>query len=173
MVGFSSDLSRRKYTAWTRRILLGPMVCLGLLGGPVSGASTSVDVGAYKGRVVYLDFWASWCAPCQQSFPWMQAMKVAYENQGLTVLAIDLDRNREDADRFLAKFNPEFDVRFDSAGDTAKQFKVSGMPTSVIFDRQGVPRFTHIGFRPVDRQAYEAEIRALLQEKSSTSEPGQ
>ena len=114
---------------------------------------------------MYLDFWASWCAPCLQSFPWMQAMQDAYERRGLTVVAVNLDQFRKDADRFLAKFHPNFDVRFDPHGEVAERFKVQGMPTSVIIDRHGVLRFTHIGFRPVDQAAYEGQLRQLLDEQ--------
>jgi len=130
----------------------------------ISGAvaASPIDVSEFRGRVLYLDFWASWCAPCQQSFPWMQAMKDAYGAQGLAVVAMNLDRHRPDAERFLARFHPNFDVRFDPQGEAAEHFKVQGMPTSVIIDRRGVVRFTHIGFRPVDRAIYESELRELL-----------
>jgi cytochrome c biogenesis protein CcmG/thiol:disulfide interchange protein DsbE len=125
-------------------------------------AAAPIDVSEFRGRVLYLDFWASWCAPCQQSFPWMQAMKDAYGAQGLSVVAMNLDQHRSDAERFLARFHPNFDVRFDPQGEAAERFKVQGMPTSVIIDRGGVVRFTHIGFRPVDRAIYESELRELL-----------
>ena len=130
----------------------------------IAGAATAspIDVSEFRGRVLYLDFWASWCAPCQQSFPWMQAMKDAYGAQGLSVVAMNLDQHRPDAERFLARFHPNFDVRFDPQGEAAERFKIQGMPTSVIIDRRGVVRFTHIGFRPVDRAIYESELRELL-----------
>jgi cytochrome c biogenesis protein CcmG/thiol:disulfide interchange protein DsbE len=128
-------------------------------------AGPPLDLDGFLGRVVYLDFWASWCAPCRQSFPWMQAMKDAYERQGLTVIAVNLDQNRDDANAFLAQFHPNFDVRFDPQGKAAERFKVHGMPTGVIIDRHGVVRFTHIGFRPVDQAAYEDQLRGILAEK--------
>jgi cytochrome c biogenesis protein CcmG/thiol:disulfide interchange protein DsbE len=115
--------------------------------------------------VVYLDFWASWCAPCQQSFPWMQSLKNTYERDGLTVIAVNLDRRRADADRFLSKESVNFDVRFDPQGLMAEALKVKGMPTSIIIDRHGVTRFTHIGFRPIDAPAYEAQLKLVLAEK--------
>jgi cytochrome c biogenesis protein CcmG/thiol:disulfide interchange protein DsbE len=125
-------------------------------------AASPIDVSEFRGRVLYLDFWASWCAPCQQSFPWMEAMKNSYGTQGLTVVAVNLDQHRADAERFLARFHPTFEVRFDPRGEAAERFNVQGMPTSVIIDRQGVVRFTHIGFRPVDRAAYEDQLREIL-----------
>ena len=125
-------------------------------------AASPIDVGEFHGRVLYLDFWASWCAPCLQSFPWMEAMKASYGVQGLTVVAVNLDQHKADAERFLARFHPTFDVRFDPRGEAAERFKVQGMPTGVIIDRQGVVRFTHIGFRPVDRAVYENQLREVL-----------
>jgi peroxiredoxin len=95
----------------------------------------------------------------------MEAMKKTYERQGLTVVAVNLDHERADAERFLQKFHPDFDVQFDPQGTSAERFKVMGMPTSVVIDRRGVVRFTHVGFRPADRDAYETELRALLAEK--------
>jgi cytochrome c biogenesis protein CcmG/thiol:disulfide interchange protein DsbE len=144
-----------------RRLL--PCVCL--LSIAAAHAAPAVDLDGFRGRVVYLDFWASWCTPCRQSFPWMQRMKDLYQRQGLSVVAVDLDRRREDADKFLAKFHPDFDVRFDPEGQMADRFKVHGMPTSVIIDRHGVERFVHIGFRPVELTAYENELRGILAEK--------
>jgi cytochrome c biogenesis protein CcmG/thiol:disulfide interchange protein DsbE len=66
-----------------------------------------------------VDFWASWCGPCKQSFPWMQTMKDTYDRQGLTVIAINLDLDRADADKFLGQFHPTFEVRFDLKGTLA------------------------------------------------------
>jgi thiol-disulfide isomerase/thioredoxin len=147
------------------RLIQGFLACTGLLLIGRSHASAPLDLDGFRGQVIYLDFWASWCAPCRQSFPWMQAMKNAYSRQGLTVIAVDLDHNRADAERFLQRFHPDFAIQFDPQGAFAERFKVAGMPTSVIIDRHGVARFTHIGFRPADREAYEDELRALLAEK--------
>jgi thiol-disulfide isomerase/thioredoxin len=131
----------------------------------VANADAPLEFDSLRGRVVYVDFWASWCAPCRQSFPWMQTLNDTFERQGLTVVAVNLDRQRGDAERFLAAFRPSFDVRFDPQGTSAERFKVSGMPTSVIIDRKGAVRFTHIGFRPQDREIYEDQVRRLLAEK--------
>ena len=128
-----------------------------------------LDLSALRGRVVYLDFWASWCAPCRQSFPWMQSMQQTYGARGLSVLAIDVDHDRADAERFLKEFHPGFEVRFDPDGTWAQQFKVTGMPTSLIIDRRGTVRFTHIGFWPADGAVAAYEIRELLDETTGDS----
>lgn len=141
----------------------GVWICLLLVS--IARADAPLDLQEFRGRVVYLDFWASWCGPCRQSFPWMQTMGNTYEARGLTVIAVNLDANRAEADRFLKKFHPTFEVRFDPKGDLAELYKVQGMPSSVVIDRHGVVRFTHVGFRPVDGPVYEAQVRALLAEK--------
>lgn len=141
---------------------------LGLLGVLVLGTlaqAADLDLNAYRGKVVYLDFWASWCGPCKQSFPWMETLKDAYGRQGLAVIAVNLDMDRADADKFLDRFRPTFEVRFDPKGELAALYKVRAMPSSVLIDRHGVARFTHEGYRPVDGAAYEAQVRELLAEK--------
>ena len=146
------------------------LVWVGLASGMTGIARAApLDLGPLRGRVVYLDFWASWCAPCRQSFPWMQSMQQSYEAQGLSVLAINVDHDRADAERFLKEFQPRFEVRFDPQGDWAQQFKVTGMPTSLIIDRRGTVRFTHIGFWPADGAVAAHEIRELLDEKTGDS----
>jgi cytochrome c biogenesis protein CcmG/thiol:disulfide interchange protein DsbE len=127
-------------------------------------SATPLDLSTLRGRVVYLDFWASWCGPCRQSFPWMESMKNTYGAQGLTVLAINVDHDRADADQFLKIFHPDFEIRFDPQGSWAEQFKVSGMPTSVIIDRHGVVRFTHVGFWPAQGDVSAQQIQQLLAE---------
>lgn len=138
-------------------------VCFSLASIP--SLAEPLDLSALHGRVVYLDFWASWCAPCRQSFPWMSSMQHTYGAEGLSVIAIDVDHDRSDAERFLKQFQPAFEVRFDAEGHWAQQFKVSGMPTSLIIDRHGVVRFTHIGFWPADGVVAAHEIRELLAEQ--------
>jgi peroxiredoxin len=95
----------------------------------------------------------------------MEIMKETYGPQGLAIVAVNLDRDRSDADRFLHQFHPTFDLRFDPKGNLAELYKVQGMPSSVLIDRHGVARFTHVGFRPVDARVYEAQVRELLAEK--------
>ena len=147
---------------------LGVMLALTVAWRPAMGAGVAAEapaeMAALHGRVVYLDFWASWCAPCRQSFPWMQMMQADYADRGLTIIAVNLDRDRADADAFLRRFQPAFQVRFDPAGAWAQHYRVRGMPSSVLIDRHGEIRFTHIGFRPADAAGYEQQITQLLAE---------
>ena len=139
------------------------IMCLAAL-APAHAAS-SLDLTSFRGRVVYLDFWASWCGPCRQSFPWMETLKSTYAAQGLEIITVNLDSERSDADKFLKEFHPTFDVRFDPKGELAEFYKVHGMPWSVLIDRHGVTRSSHVGFRPIDGAIYESQLRALLAEK--------
>ena len=138
-------------------------LCCTVLAG--ARADSPVDIAGLRGRVVYLDFWASWCLPCKQSFPWMQRLNDAYQAEGLTILAVNLDADRADADRFLRRFHPTFDVRFDPQGTSAQRYGVKGMPSSLLIDRRGLTRFTHVGFTPADASAAESQVRALLEER--------
>lgn len=147
-----------------RRFLL-PLLLLLPLGNAALAAAPQLDLAALKGRVVYIDFWASWCGPCRQSFPWMKDMQAKYGRDGLTIIAINVDQEKKAADTFLAEFNPAFNVIFDQGGGLATQFKVETMPSSFMLDRNGKPRFKHLGFHESKRGDYEKEISQLLSEK--------
>jgi thiol-disulfide isomerase/thioredoxin len=121
------------------------------------------DVSSYKGKVVYLDFWASWCGPCKESFPWLNELSQKYPN--LKVVAINLDKNKADADEFLKKYPAKFEVFFDSSGKSAEKHKVRGMPYSVIFDKDGKEMHSHIGFSKEKSNEYLAQIKKLLGEQ--------
>ncbi|HMS78991.1 MAG TPA: TlpA disulfide reductase family protein [Burkholderiaceae bacterium] len=118
-----------------------------------------------RGKVVYLDFWASWCGPCKHSFPWMNDMQSRYGAKGLQVLAVNLDAKTADAKRFLSENSAQFKVAFDSAGDSAKRFAIKGMPSSVLIGADGRVLATHAGFRDADREPLEAAIRDALARK--------
>lgn len=121
-----------------------------------------LSIEALRGDVVYIDFWASWCAPCRQSFPWMNEMHHRYKDQGLTILAIGIDKTRDLSDQFLASLPADFLIGFDHQGKLAEQFKLIGMPTAYLLDRNGVLVKEHVGFRKSKTRDYEASIRELL-----------
>ena len=115
-----------------------------------------------KGKVVLLDFWASWCVPCRQSFPWMNEMQAKYGPRGLQVVAVNVDAKRADADTFLGQVPAKFAVAFDSAGDTPRRYAIKGMPTSLLIGVDGVVLQQHAGFRDDDKAGLEAAIVAAL-----------
>ncbi|NVJ59017.1 MAG: TlpA family protein disulfide reductase [Gammaproteobacteria bacterium] len=120
-----------------------------------------------KGQVVYVDFWASWCKPCRHSFPWMNEMKAKYQDQGLKVITINLDKEKQLAEKFLDENPAAFDVIYDPDGITAKQFQLKGMPMSFTIDRMGRPFNSHVGFNEKKQDEYEQELIQLLSKSKS------
>lgn len=135
-----------------------------------AAADTSAfDLAAYRGQVVYLDFWASWCVPCKHSFPWMSGMQERFGNRGLAVVAVNLDRDPKAAAEFLKKNPVPFRIVYDPRGDMAKAYKVEVMPSSFLFDRTGRQRTAHQGFKESERVALETQILDLLAESPPDS----
>lgn len=125
-------------------------------------AASTIDWAAYQGKVVLVDFWASWCEPCRQSFPWMQAMQQKYADQGLVIIAVNVDREPAKAAAFLQTHPANFAIRYDPEGRLAKQFNVQGMPSSFVLGRDGKPAAKHQGFFQAKQASYEAELVRLL-----------
>jgi thiol-disulfide isomerase/thioredoxin len=126
------------------------------------GAVKPVRFADFKGRVVYVDFWASWCAPCKQSFPWMNDMQAKYGPRGFSVVGINVDQKREDADKFLVSTPANFLVAYDTTGKVAEIYQPKGMPTSFLIGADGKVRAVHIGFKDSNREELEREIQAAL-----------
>lgn len=121
-----------------------------------------LDLAGLRGKVVYVDFWASWCGPCRKSFPWMNAMQQKYEAKSFVVLGINLDESREDAARFLSQTPAEFTVLYDPEGKSARAWRVKGMPSSYLIGADGKVRFVHTGFREEQRDELEQRIKQAL-----------
>ncbi|MDH5301356.1 MAG: TlpA family protein disulfide reductase [Gammaproteobacteria bacterium] len=128
----------------------------------VAGQKGNITLSQYRGKVVMLDFWASWCGPCRHSFPWMNEMQAKYQSKGLEVVAISLDSEREPANKFLEKYPAKFTIGFDLNGSVADKYEVSVMPTSYLIDRKGNIAEVHYGFRSEDAGKLEAKIKELL-----------
>jgi thiol-disulfide isomerase/thioredoxin len=109
------------------------------VGAPAKAATdtSEFDLSSFRGQVVYLDFWASWCAPCRKSFPWMRGMQERYANRGFAVVAVNLDRDSKSAQEFLEKNAAPFRVIYDSKGTLAKAYKVAAMPSPTFTTVQG------------------------------------
>jgi thiol-disulfide isomerase/thioredoxin len=142
--------------------LLLALLCLPLARAATPVPAAAIDLTPYRGKIVYLDFWASWCVPCRQSFPWMESMQRNYGAQGFVVVSINVDEQRADAEQFLRRYGGDLAVKFDSGGVLAQQYGVTGMPSSFLLDRNGVVRFRHAGFRDKDREPLENQIRQML-----------
>ncbi len=115
-----------------------------------------------RGQVVYVDFWASWCGPCRRSFPWMNEMQRRYGGQGLAIVAINVDKNPDDAARFLERNPAQFAVAYDRTGATPLAYAVRDMPSSYLIDSRGKVVEVEHGFRDERKDALERRIQALL-----------
>ena len=124
----------------------------------------TLDSSSLRGRVVLVDFWASWCAPCRKSFPALDALGKRYAAQGLTVVGINVDTERAEADRFLAAVPVSFAIVFDPDGTMPTAFGVKAMPSSYVVGRDGKLRLANLGFRAKDEEKLEAAIQAALAE---------
>ncbi len=123
-------------------------------------------IASHKGKVIYLDFWASWCGPCRKSFPWINEMQQQYQQQGLVVISVNVDNQKSLAEEFLKETSANFAVFYDPKGKVARKFKLKGMPSSYLIDRSGKMVGTHVGFSKSKISHYEQEIKDLLNQKN-------
>lgn len=130
------------------------------------GDARPIDLSGYKGKVLYLDFWASWCGPCAKSFPFMNQLQEDFGNKGLSLIGVNLDENSEDAHSFLAQHPANFTIAVDKSEQCAKQFDVKAMPSSYLIGPDGVIRHVHLGFRADAGKELREVVEKLLAEKS-------
>lgn len=126
-----------------------------------------IKLSDFKGKVVILDFWASWCKPCQAELPFLVELFDNYKNQELMIVTVNLDEYEADKKKFLAKLNVKvpFPIISDKDGKLPSLYQVEGMPTTLFIDKKGAIRYRHTGFKKSHRKKYEEELQTLLQEK--------
>ena len=156
--------TRRRSLRRLPSALLGITAVLGamLLVGNAH-ANVSFDLDDHSGKVVLIDFWASWCGPCRQSFPWMNDMHTKYHDEGLVIVAINVDNDLAAANRFLNDFPARFQVHFDEDKALAREYEVVAMPSSFLIGRDGQVVEQHLGFKVLKQDEYEAAIQAALE----------
>lgn len=135
------------------------------------GAGRVVRLADLRGRVVLVDFWASWCGPCEASFPVLDDLYRRRHGDGLEVLAVNVDEERRAADRFLARRSHQMPVFFDPKGVAPEAFHVEGMPSSYLLDRKGRIRFRHVGYQSSVGPVLEREVAELLAEEVPVAKP--
>ena len=154
----------------------GILVCLSPLAGAEeinvpapdftleSRSGENLRLEDHRGEVVMLNFWASWCGPCRQEMPLMDELYSQYKDLGFTILAVNVDENREEAHRFLDKVPVNYPILYDPESSVSELYEVQAMPTTVMIDRSGNARYLHYGYQPGYEDEYEQQIRELVRE---------
>jgi thiol-disulfide isomerase/thioredoxin len=141
-----------------------------LLASGQAPASETFIAEKYAGKVVVLDFWASWCVPCRRSFPWLNAMHEKYADDGLVIIGVNLDMERADAEQFLQEYPADFAILYDENQELARQFEVVAMPSSYVIGRGGKIVARHMGFKVKQQDEYESIIVDALRKPENENE---
>ncbi len=142
----------------------------GLTGRPApdfalkSSTGENLRLSEYRGDVVMINFWATWCGPCRQEMPLLDELYTRYERVGFSLLGVNIDDDSRKAMNMIAELGVSFPVLFDSRKEVSKLYEVDAMPVTVIVDREGNVRHVHKGYKPGYEDKYLNEIRALLRE---------
>lgn len=123
-----------------------------------------LDFSVYKGKVVLVDFWATWCSPCLKSMPFFNTLRNELASQGFEIVAINVDEDSELARQFLQSHPVDYVTSFDADGHCPALFEVKAMPSSYLVDKIGKVRFIHLGYRDSDQESIRQEITKLLSE---------
>jgi len=180
MASMPVDAGVRRFPAlrWLRSQAFSLTVALLLLGAPTAVWSTKSDapgfelpglqsgalvsLAEYRGKVVYLDFWASWCGPCRKSLPLYESMYREIGSEQFEILAINLDEEPQDAVEFIKQHPVSYPVLFDPSGATAEAWGLKAMPTSFLLDRSGQVVKAYPGFEPSHMREIHRDIQILL-----------
>ena len=138
------------------------VIVLGLATGIAQAADNVIDLSIYRGKVVVVDFWASWCVPCRRSFPWMNEMQTKYADEGLVVIGVNMDSESDLAAAFLEEYPAQFDIAYDVDGTLARQFDVIAMPSTYVLNRDGKQVARHLGFKVRRQHEYESVLVKAL-----------
>ena len=151
-------------------LILSPMTTALDASGPAanftlkSAAGANVRLSEYRGQVVLINFWASWCGPCRQEMPELDNIHQKYSGLGFTVFGVNVEQDRAMADKVLRDIPVSFPILFDDANRVSELYGVDAMPVTVLVDRRGEIRYLHRGYKPGYEDQYEAQVRALIKE---------
>jgi len=124
----------------------------------------TVSLGDLQGQVVMVNFWATWCGPCREEMPHLEALYQRYSDLGFTLLGVNVEEDSSGADEFLAETPVSFPILFDPGNEVSEMYDVIAMPSTVLIDRSGNMRFIHHGYQTGYEGEYQTQIRALLRE---------
>jgi len=123
-----------------------------------------VSLADLKGQVVMVNFWATWCGPCRQEMPHLDALYQRYSSLGFTLLGVNVEKDSSGAGKYLAETPVTFPILFDPKNEVTAMYNVVAMPSTVLIDKNGNLRFIHHGYQPGYENEYQTQIRALLRE---------
>jgi peroxiredoxin len=129
-----------------------------------SSTGNNMRLSEYRGDVVMINFWATWCGPCRQEMPLLDDLYGRYQRVGFTLLGVNIDDDSRRAMKMIDELGVSFPVLFDESKDVSKLYAVEAMPVTVLVDREGTVRHVHHGYKPGYEEKYLTEIRALLRE---------
>jgi peroxiredoxin len=166
---------KRSTAKFVKRCALAALVLTGTAfaadaGGPAPAFALTALTGEpatlsqYKGQVVMVNFWATWCGPCQQEMPLLDQMYKKYKPAGFTLIGVNVDKTAAPVKDLMTRKPVSFPVLLDPANQVSKAYHVDEMPSSVIIDRKGEIRYIHRGYRPGDENEYQDRIRQLIKE---------
>jgi peroxiredoxin len=129
-----------------------------------SSSGQNLRLSEFRGEVVMINFWASWCGPCRQEMPLLDELYGQYKPMGFTILGVNVEEDPTQAKQMLNESPVTFPVLFDSQSEVSKLYNVVAMPSTVLLDRDGNVRYLHKGYKPGFEETYQQQVRALIRE---------
>ncbi len=129
-----------------------------------SSSGDNLRLSEYRGDVVMVNFWATWCGPCRQEMPLLDELYSRYERVGFSLLGVNIDDDSRKAMSMVSELGVSFPVLFDARKEVSKLYEVEAMPVTVLIDREGTVRYVHHGYKPGYEDKYLDQIRSLLRE---------
>jgi len=172
----------RALQSLSKRVVHAVVICLTVIGACTASASsvklseeapdftlkslegTNLRLEEYRGQVVLINFWASWCGPCRQEMPILDRLHQRYEDTGFAVLGVNVEGEVAPAQKIVDKTNVTFPVLIDEGQSVSQLYDLEAMPSTVVVDRDGVVRYVHRGYKPGDEAKYVAVVKKLIRE---------
>ena len=129
-----------------------------------SRGGKNIKLSELRGQVVMINFWASWCGPCRQEMPLLEALHKKYSALGFTLLGVNVEQDSSKANAYLRDISVSFPILFDKKNSVSKAYNISAMPSTVMVDRDGNLRYLHHGYKPGYEKEYQKQIKSLIRE---------
>lgn len=129
-----------------------------------SNSGKNLKLSEFRGQVVMINFWATWCGPCRQEMPLLNRIQEQYRKAGFILLGVNIDDRPEAAQAMAKNLGVNFPILFDTEKRVSRFYDVNAMPSTLLVDRDGKVRYVHLGYRPGYETRYEAQVRELLKQ---------